>query len=78
MKDLQEATLRKKNFLVEKGYSYEYMWSCDYYELRKTENFQKNIVQFKRIPQMNIRSALFGERTEAFRLLVVPQVNQHI
>ncbi|XP_055345043.1 uncharacterized protein LOC129592914 [Paramacrobiotus metropolitanus] len=66
--------MHKQKCLESRGFVYRSIWSCQWRELKRQqqEAVQQALNDFCHVAPMNIRDALFGGRTEAFRLLALP------
>ncbi|XP_055335709.1 uncharacterized protein LOC129586473 [Paramacrobiotus metropolitanus] len=75
MAQLLQATKHKQRYLETRGYSYRSIWSCEWKSLRQGEEIKKALKSFCHTEPMNVRDVLFGGRTEAFRLLNLPDTS---
>ena len=62
-----DETARRKELLEKQGYRVDDMWECEWNELKKTIPNRLEIEQKARDQSINVRDALFGGRTEAFK-----------
>ena len=53
--------------LEEAGYKVEFIWECEWNEIKKTLENKQAIEQQARDQHINVREALFGGRTEGFK-----------
>ncbi|XP_055350099.1 uncharacterized protein LOC129596780 [Paramacrobiotus metropolitanus] len=74
MAQLFHSTMHKQKYLESRGLVYRSIWSYQWlqYKRQHQQAFQQALGDFSHVPPMNIRDALFGGRTEAFRLLAMP------
>jgi G:T-mismatch repair DNA endonuclease (very short patch repair protein) len=62
-----DKTMERQNMLEAAGYKVETIWECDWYNIKKGLENKTQIERLAREQNINIRDALFGGRTEAFK-----------
>ena len=74
-KEAYERTMARQKMIEDNGYFVDTMWSCQWKEIKKTLPNKEEVERQARKQRMNIRDALFGGRTEAFKTYV--KCNKH-
>ena len=73
-----ERTEERKQLLIKAGYTVNEIWECEWHEIKKTIDNKYQIEVQAREQNINVRDALFGGRTEAFKSWVKCNENQKI
>ena len=76
MGDIYARTMEKKQFIEQNGYTYKFIWECDY-----KQELEKNIVMKQYIYRLEFvspRDAFFCGRTEAFKFYEEASVEKEI
>jgi len=70
--------MERENILRNNGYKIETIWECEWTQIKETLNNKKDIEDHAKNQNINIREALFGGRTEAFKSYFKCNENQQI
>jgi hypothetical protein len=73
-----DRTMERQNILEEAGYKIESIWECEWNKEKATLENRKEIEEQARNQHINVRDALFGGRTEAFKSYFKCNDNQKI
>jgi hypothetical protein len=73
-----DRTIDRERILKDNGYTINTIWECEWQELKNKMSNKKEIESTARAQNINIRDALFGGRTEAFKSFVKCNENQKI
>ena len=73
-----DKTIEKENILKALGYNVVTIWGCEWDNIKKDLEHKTEIETCAREQKINIRDALFGGRTEAFKSYVKCNENQKI
>ena len=76
--DLYNSTMERENILKASGYKIISKWECHWEEEKLKLNEKKLIEETAKLKHLNIRDALFGGRTEAFKSYVKCQDDEEI
>ena len=79
VRQIRIRTKQNEDLLKNAGYRVKVMWECEFDRLCKTDHVLKDVVDNLDIPErFHIRQALFGGRTECFRLYHKCKENEKI
>ena len=72
MEQLYEDTLKKVNYLKDRGFEVEEKWGCEFKkELKQDEEMKQFMEDSELVDPLHPRDAFFGGRTNAAKLLRV-------
>ena len=79
MHDLYARTMEKKQFIEAQGYTYVCKWECDFKrEMENDPDMKHYVDSLAIISPLEPREAIFGGRTEAFKLYEEATDDKHI
>jgi hypothetical protein len=73
-----EQTVERDNIIKHNGFTVESIWECEWKEIKANLENKQEIEQQAREPNINVRDALFGGRTEGFKRHIKCDDNQEI